>query len=146
MAEINGQEQGGRNYGGKIPPNNFSASLASTDQGRKQVKRPNPSYKEVRWSEIDTRRLQRELDKNRQVGNNSRAPQRGLSWEGRMRREHSRGYESSPNTSEFSDLNDLSVAKNAHHEREVERLKEILGRNPQAWKEAEVRMRAEEQE
>jgi hypothetical protein len=44
---------------------------------------------------------------------------RGLNWEGWVDREQRRGYDSSPNTSEFSDLNDLSIAKNIQYEKEV---------------------------
>jgi hypothetical protein len=58
-----------------------------------------------------------------------------------MDREQRRGYESSPNTSEFSDLNDLSNAQNVHQEREIVRLQEILERNSQILKEAEARMK-----
>jgi hypothetical protein len=86
------------------------------------------------------------MSKEGQAGNNSRDVQKGLSCGGWIRREHQRGYESSPNTSEFSDVNDLSLAKNAHLDREVERLREILSRNPQAWQVVEAIMLAETQE
>jgi hypothetical protein len=56
--------------------------------------------------------------------------QRGLDLEGWALREQKRGYASSPNTSEFSDLNDLSSTKNMHMEREIIRIQEVLERNP----------------
>jgi hypothetical protein len=65
-----------------------------------------------------------------QEGMNVGSQQQGLSWEGWLRREQLRGYESSPNTSEFSDLNDLSMAKNLHIDREIERFRDLLARNP----------------
>jgi hypothetical protein len=64
---------------------------------------------------------------------------KGLNWEEWLAREQQRGYESSPNTSEFNDLNDLSMAKNIHHEHEILRVKEIMERDPHIIKEAERR-------
>jgi hypothetical protein len=77
-----------------------------------------------------------------QEGMNVGSQQQGLSWEGWLRREQLRGYESSPNTSEFSDLNDLSMAKNLHIDREIERFRDLLARNPQAWREFEASLLA----
>jgi hypothetical protein len=54
--------------------------------------------------------------------------------------EQQRGYKSSPNTSKFNDINELSIAMNIQYEREVARLSEIMIWNPQAWKEVENRM------
>jgi hypothetical protein len=60
------------------------------------------------------------------------------SW---LAREQRRGYESSPNTSEFSDLNDLSNARNLFYEKEVQRIKELVEKNPQILKEVEARVK-----
>jgi hypothetical protein len=67
--------------------------------------------------------------------------QRGLMVESRLVREQRRGYESSPNTSEFSDLNDLSNAQNVFHERELRKIQEIVERYPQILRVVEDRVR-----
>jgi hypothetical protein len=95
----------------------------------------------VRYSEGDTSKQGGVAIREGQVGNEARTQrQKGLNWEGWMRREQLRGYDSSPNTSEFSDLNDLSTVKNIHLEREVVRYRELRERNPSAWMEAESRL------
>jgi hypothetical protein len=86
----------------------------------------------VRYSEGDTSKQGGVAIREGQVGNEARTQrQKGLNWE---------GYDSSPNTSEFSDLNDLSTVKNIHLEREVVRYRELRERNPSAWMEAESRL------
>ena len=47
------------------------------------------------------------------------AIERGLNLEGWLDRKQRRGYESSPNTSEFNNLNELSNSRHVQHERKV---------------------------
>jgi hypothetical protein len=91
------------------PSIGYSASSASSDKGDRTRKRPNPSFRGVRrdcnQSEGQTRQ-----QGGLTSGEEERMDTRGLNWEGWVDREQRRGYDSSPNTSEFSDLNDLSIA------------------------------------
>jgi hypothetical protein len=98
-------------------PIGYSASSTSSDKREKQVKRPNPSFK-GRRQENSTRQGERMSVQGLSQMENSRCrnTQRGLNVEEWQLREQQRGYTSSPNMSEFSDLNDLVSAKNIHHE------------------------------
>jgi hypothetical protein len=126
---------------GSDHPTGYSESSTSSGQSRQREKRPNQSFRGVRYSEGDTSKQGEVVIRDGLVGSAVRTQrQRGLNWEGWMQREQLRGHDSSPNTSEFSDLNDLSMAKNIHLEREVVRYRELRERNPSAWLEVESRL------
>ena len=114
-----------------------STSSASSDKISQQEKRPNPSFRGIKKDANLTQTNREEKQKQRQSESNRiREQSRGPNWESWLSRERLRGYDSSPNTSEFSDLNDMKIARNVHHEREVLNVKDILEKNPEVVKEA----------
>jgi hypothetical protein len=130
---------------GKTGQKKNRANSKSSDKGGNTSKRPNPSFRGVR-NTVSRSQSRRGANNGTVQGRSSgmEGIPKGLNWEEWLAREQQRGYESSPNTSEFSNLNDLSTAKNIHHEREILRVKEIMERDPYIIKEAE-RRRALEQ-
>lgn len=104
-------------------PDGFAASSASSNKDNQQEKQHNSSFRAIRQESNQTRKNRKENQRSSGGGCMVQDQPRDLTWESWMSRERRRGYETSPNTSKFNDLNDLDTTRNIYQEKEVLRIK-----------------------